>query len=82
MSNPFTHRTERYYGSKINIHTISWKGHGEVDAREIQKWCRKNFGPSGYQEEINGSHWIDNTDLGEIMLCKDEFLTLFLLKWT
>lgn len=78
----FTHRTERYYGSTKNIHTISWKGHGEVDANQIKKWCKKNFGPSGYQEAIDGSNWIDNTEFGEIMLCKDEYLTLFLLRWT
>lgn len=78
----FKYRTERYYGSKRNIHTVTWIGHGEVDSKEIKKWCKKNFGPSGYQEEIDGSNWIDNTDHGEIMLCKDEFLTLFLLKWT
>ena len=78
---PFTIRKENYYGSKKNIHTISWKGHGEVDSDEIYDWCTQNFGPSGYQEELNDSNWIDNTEFGEIMLCKDEFLTLFLLRW-
>lgn len=77
----FAFRKENYYGSKKNIHTISWKGHGEVDAIEIRDWCRQHFGPSGYQEEINDSHWVDNTEHGEIMLCKDEFVTLFRLRW-
>ena len=77
----FTFRKENYYGSKRNIHTVSWKGQGEVDAKEIKKWCKKNFGPSGYREDIEDSHWIDNTEFGEIMLCKDEFVTLFRLRW-
>ena len=77
----FTFRNEHYYGSERNIHTVSWKGHGEVDAKEIKKWCKKNFGPSGYREDIEDSYWIDNTEFGEIMLCKDEFVTLFRLRW-
>jgi len=77
----FTFRKENYYGSKRNIHTVSWKGQGEVDAKEIKKWCKKNFGPSGYREDIEDSYWIDNTEFGEIMLCKDEFVTLFRLRW-
>lgn len=80
--NKFTYRTEQYYGSKKKICTISWKGHGEVDADEIREWCIKNFGNSGYQEDINDSQWIDNTEAGEIMLCKEEYLTLFLLRWS
>ncbi len=47
----FTHRTEHYYGSKRNIHTISWKGRGEVDSEEIRNWCLTILGKSGYQEE-------------------------------
>lgn len=78
----FTYWTEHYYGSKRNITTISWKGKGEVDTNEIRKWCKKTFGKSGYREDIEDSYWVDNTEVGEIMLCKDEFLTMFLLRWT
>jgi hypothetical protein len=81
MTTPFTHRTERYYGSERNIHTISWKGHGEVDAREIYEWCIKHFGPAGYQEETGTSRWVNNTEQGEVMLCNDSDLTYFLLIW-
>ena len=77
----FTHRTEHYDGSKRNIHTISWKGRGEVDSDEILDWCLTTFGEPGYQEEIGRSRWLDNTVEGEIMLCNDEDLTLFLLRW-
>lgn len=77
----FTHRTEHYPFSSRNIHTISWKGRGEVDADEIYNWCIDNFGKSGYREDIEDSYWIDNIEQGEIMLCRDEFLTLFLLRW-
>jgi hypothetical protein len=79
---PYKYWTERYYGSERNITTISWKGMGEVDATEIQDWCRANFGKSGYREDIEDSYWVDNVEFGEIMLCKDEFLTMFLLRWT
>jgi len=81
MTSPFTHKTEHYYGSKRNIHTVSWKGHGEVDSNEIREWCLKTLGNSGYQEAIERSRWIDNIDEGELMLCNDEDLTLFLLRW-
>lgn len=81
MSASFKHRTEHYFGSKRNVHTISWKGRGEVDTTEIRDWCLTTFGKSGYQEEIERSRWVDNTTDSEIMLCNDEDLTLFLLRW-
>lgn len=78
----FTHKTEHYYGSKRNLHTISWKGRGEVDTEEILDWCLTTFGKPGYQEEIERSRWLDNTHSdSEIILCNDEDLTLFLLRW-
>ena len=77
----FTHRTEKYYGSERNVHTISWKGRGEVDADELHKWCLDTFGKSGYQDEIERSRWVDNFEQSELMLCNDEDLTLFLLRW-
>ena len=78
----FSYWTEHYYGSKRNITTITWKGKGEVDGTEIRDWCRERFGKSGYREDIEDSYWVDNTEHEEIMLCKDEFLTAFLLRWT
>lgn len=78
----FTYWTEHYPFSDRNITTISWKGKGEVDADEIKDWCVDNFGKSGYREDIGDSYWVDNTEVGEIMLCKDELLTAFLLRWT
>lgn len=78
----FTHKTESYYGSNKKIHTVSWKGHGEIDSSEIQEWCTNKFGNSGYQEEIESSRWLDDTVNGELILCKDEDLTFFLLKWS
>ena len=78
----FTHRTEHYYGSKRNLHTVSWKGRGEVDTKEIHDWCIETFGNAGYQEEIERSRWLDNTEDSEIILCNDEDLTLFLLRWS
>ena len=81
MTTPFTHKTEHYYGSKKNIHTISWKGRGEVDGNAIQSWCIEHLGPAGYQEENECSRWVDNTEQGEIMLCNDSDLTYFLLIW-
>ena len=42
----FTHKTERYFGSKVNIHTVSWKGQEDVDTKEVKKWCKKN--PTDY----------------------------------
>jgi hypothetical protein len=78
----FRYWTERYYGSERNITTVTWKGKGEVDGTEIRDWCRERFGKSGYREDIEDSYWVDNTEHEEIMLCKDEFLTAFLLRWT
>lgn len=78
----FRYWTEHYPFSKRNITTVSWKGRGEVDAKEIRQWCIDSFGKSGYREDIEDSYWVDNTESGEIMLCKDEFLTAFLLRWT
>lgn len=78
---PFEYWDEHYYGSKKVITTISWKGKGEVDAKEVQKWCKKTYGKSGYREDIEDSYWVDNTEFGEIMLCKPELLTAFLLRW-
>ena len=78
----FTHKSEHYYGSKKQVHTISWKGHGEVDSQEILDWCISNLGNSGYQEEHGCSRWIDDVENGEIILCNDSDLTFFLLKWT
>ncbi len=80
--NKFKYRTEQYFGSKKKICTVSWKGHGEVNSEEIRDWCTQTFGKSGYQEEINDSLWIDNIEKDEIMLCREEYLTLFLLRWT
>jgi hypothetical protein len=77
----FAHRSEHYYGSKRQVHTISWKGQGEVDTAEIREWCVTTLGNSGYQEEIGRSRWLDNTEASEIILCNDEDLTLFLLRW-
>lgn len=80
--NSFKYWTEQYYGSKTNITTITWKGQGEIDRDEIRQWCIDHFGPSGYREDENTSYWVDNSDSDEIMLCKDELLTIFLLRWT
>lgn len=77
----FIFRTEKYYGSEKNIHTVSWKGHGEIDSREIKKWCIDTYGKSGYREDTWDNRWIDNTKNSEIMLCNDEDLTMFLLRW-
>ena len=79
----FTYKSEKYYGSKKHVHTVSWKGRGEVDSAEIQKWCIENFGQPGYNDDLGETRWLDDIDnLGEIILCKDEDLTFFLLKWT
>jgi len=78
----FTYWTERYYGSETNITTVYWRGKGEVDSDAVIKWCNKSFGPSGYRDEEETTYWVDNSDNGEIMICKDELLTAFLLKWT
>lgn len=79
----FTYKTEKYYGSSRNVHTVSWRGKGEVDGDEIREWCIKNFGPAGYQESIERTRWLDDiSEKGEIFLCDDEDLTFFLLKWT
>ncbi len=79
----FTYKTEKYYGSSRNVHTVSWKGRGEVDGDEIQKWCFENFGKPGYREDLGETRWLDDIkEKGEIFLCKDEDLTFFLLKWT
>ena len=78
----FTYWTEHYPLSERNITTVSWKGKGEVDGDEIRQWCVDKLGKSGYREDIEDSYWVDNTEVGEIMLCKDEFLTMFLLRWT
>ena len=32
----FVHRTERYFDSKISIHSVSWKGQEEVVGRCMQ----------------------------------------------
>ncbi len=77
----FTYRATSYYGSQKKIHQVSWHGKGEVDSKEIQQWCIENFGKPGYQEELGGTRWLDDSYSGEIFLCKDEDLTFFLLKW-
>ena len=77
----FTFRTEKYYGSEKNIHTVSWKGHGEVDSDEVKQWCNDTYGKSGYREETNNNRWVDNIEHSEVMLCNDEDLTMFLLRW-
>lgn len=77
----FTYWTEQYFGSDTKITTVSWRGKGEVDSNEVREWCIATYGPSGYREEENTSYWVDNTDKGEVMLCRDDFVTLFLLKW-
>lgn len=78
----FTYKTEKYYGSSKNVHTVSWKGRGEVDNVEVRDWCIANFGNAGYQEELGESRWLDAIKEDTIYLCKDEDLTFFLLKWT
>jgi hypothetical protein len=79
---PFKYWNEHYFGSTKTITTISWKGKGEVDSNEVKEWCIQNFGNSGYQEEKGTSFWVDNCDSGELMLCKPELLTAFLLRWS
>jgi hypothetical protein len=79
----FKYKTENYYGSQHKIHTVSWKGKGEVDSDEVRNWCTRHFGPAGYQDELEGTRWLDDIqEQGEIFLCRDEDLTFFLLKWT
>lgn len=79
----FTYKSEKYYGSSRNVHTVSWAGKGEVDGDEIRQWCIDNFGNAGYQDVIERTRWLDAiSDKGEIFLCNDEDLTFFLLKWT
>ena len=78
----FKYRTEHYYGSKRNIHTVSWQGRGEIDTNEVRAWLVENFGAAGYQEDSEKTRWVDNTESGEIMLCDDADLTFFLLRWT
>ena len=73
-------KTQRYYGSEKNIHTVSWDP-SEIDGRDISKWCIQNFGPAGYNEEIEGTRWLAYDAICEVILCKDEDLTLFLLRW-
>jgi hypothetical protein len=79
----FKYKTEHYFGSTKNVHTVSWKGRGEVDGDEIRKWCIEKFGEPGYRDDLGETLWLDNIDEhGEVFLCKDEYLTFFLLKWT
>lgn len=79
----FKYRTEKYFGSSKYVHTVSWKGRGEVDGEEIRKWCHENFGQPGYRDDLEDTRWLDDIlQNGEIYLCKDEDLTFFLLKWT
>lgn len=79
----FTYKTEKYYGSSRNIHTVSWRGKGEVDGDEIRQWCVQNFGEAGFNDELGTTRWLDDiNEKGEIFLCNDEDLTFFLLKWT
>lgn len=79
----FTHKSERYYGSKHQVHTVSWKGHGEVDGDAIREWCISKFGPPGYRDDLGETIWLDDiSENGEIFLCKDEYLTMFLLRWS
>jgi hypothetical protein len=82
MTTPFTHKTENYYGSQRKIHTVSWRGKGEVDGNEIRAWCIETYGQPGYQDVIERTRWLDDiNENGEIFLCNDEDLTLFLLRW-
>lgn len=82
MTTPFTHKTENYYGSERKIHTVSWKGKGEVDSDEIRQWCVETLGLAGYQDAIGRTRWLDGiNENSEIFLCNDEDLTLFLLRW-
>lgn len=79
---PFSYWDEHYFGSSKVITTVSWKGKGEVDAKEVIEWCHSAYGKNGYQEEIEDSLWVDNSEQGEIMLCKPELITAFLLRWS
>jgi hypothetical protein len=65
----------------VSIYIPFRKDQIDVDVKEIKKWCKKNYGNSGYDEETGTNRWIDNTIKHEIMLMRDEDLTLFLLRW-
>jgi hypothetical protein len=58
MTTPFTHKTEHYYGSQRKVHTVSWKGKGEVDGNEIRAWCVETYGQPGYQDAIERTRWM------------------------
>lgn len=79
-SKKLTYKTEHYYGSSRNIHTIKWDP-SEIDGREVKRWCEEKFGKSGYQDEIEATRWVNNIESHEVMLCTDEDLTFFLLRW-
>jgi hypothetical protein len=49
---------------------------------KLWKWCKKNYGNPGYDDETGSNRWVDNIKQCEIMLTRDEDLTLFLLRWS
>lgn len=80
--NKLTHKTERYFGSNVNIHTVSWNKDVDIDPKEVRKWCKKNFGKSGYDESTGSNRWLDYTKSNEVVLTHDDDLTLFILRWS
>ena len=49
---------------------------------EIQKWCHKTFGPSGYLPLTHETRWKNSITWGEVYFSRIEDLEWFVLRWS
>lgn len=75
----FTQKKYEYPTS--TVYQLSWEQPG-VNNIEIEDWCLKNFGKSGYNDETELVRWISSIhDNQSIMFLKEEDMILFKLRW-
>lgn len=63
------------------VYQLSWEQPG-VDNGEIEDWCLKNFGKSGFNEETQLVRWVSSIHNNQsIVFLKEEDMILFKLRW-
>ena len=72
---------KKYEYPTSNVYQISWEGDGDLNV-EIEDWCLKNFGKSGFDEETQLVRWVSSIHYNQsIVFLREEDMILFKLRW-
>ena len=81
---------KKYEYPTSNVYQISWEGDGTSSTTlgngilngEIEDWCIKNFGKSGFNDDTQLVRWVSSIHNNQsIVFLREEDMILFKLRW-